>query len=132
MFASRQIEARLQSLRKESAEACRFLRARLTGRASRAYDLETFAPGLTRKARNVTKADLIEEVSRAVDLTRKESETIIHSIFDGIVKALRTGEKTEVRGFGVFHTRQRRPRIGRNPKTGAASRGRADAFLVRR
>ncbi len=67
----------------------------------------------------MTKANLIEEVSRAVDLTRKESETIIDAIFDGIVKALRRGEKTELRGFGVFRTRQRRPRIGRNPKTGA-------------
>ena len=54
-----------------------------------------------------------------MDLTRKESETIIDAIFDGIVKALRRGEKTEIRGFGTFRTRQRRPRIGRNPKTGA-------------
>jgi len=67
----------------------------------------------------VTRADLIEEVSRAVDLTRKESETIIDAIFGSIVKALRRGEKTECRGFGIFRTRQRRPRIGRNPKTGA-------------
>ena len=63
----------------------------------------------------MTKADLIEEVSRALDLTRKESDTIIDAIFDGIVKALRRGEKTELRGFGTFRTRQRRSRIGRNP-----------------
>jgi integration host factor subunit beta len=67
----------------------------------------------------VTRADLIEEVSRAVDLTRKESETIIDVIFGGIVNALRRGEKTECRGVGTFRARQRRPRIGRNPKTGA-------------
>lgn len=67
----------------------------------------------------MTRADLIEEVSRAVDLTRKESETIIDAIFGGIVKTLRKGEKTECRGFGTFRTRQRQPRIGRNPKTGA-------------
>ena len=54
-----------------------------------------------------------------MDLTRKDSETIIDAIFGGIVKALRRGEKTECRGFGVFRTRQRRPRSGRNPKTGA-------------
>jgi len=34
------------------------------------------------------------------------------------VRALRTGEKIEIRGFGSFRTRQRQPRIGRNPKTG--------------
>ena len=67
----------------------------------------------------MTRAELIAEVSRAVDLTRKESEAIIDAIFGGIVKALRRGEKTECRGFGIFRTRQRRSRIGRNPKTGA-------------
>jgi integration host factor subunit beta len=35
------------------------------------------------------------------------------------VKSLRTGDKIEIRGFGSFRTRQRQPRIGRNPKTGA-------------
>jgi integration host factor subunit beta len=67
---------------------------------------------------NMTKADLIEEVSRVVEMTRKESEVIVESIFDSIVKALRGGDKIEIRGFGSFRTRQRQPRIGRNPKTG--------------
>ena len=35
------------------------------------------------------------------------------------MKSLRTGDKIEIRGFGSFRTRQRQPRIGRNPKTGA-------------
>jgi integration host factor subunit beta len=36
-----------------------------------------------------------------------------------VVKSLRTGDKIEIRGFGSFRTRQRQPRVGRNPKTGA-------------
>ena len=68
----------------------------------------------------MTKADLIEEVSRVVEMTRKESEVIVEAFFDSIVKSLRTGDKIEIRGFGSFRTRQRQPRIGRNPKTGAA------------
>jgi integration host factor subunit beta len=40
-------------------------------------------------------------------------------IFDSIVRALRAGDKVEIRGFGSFHTRRRGARIGRNPKTGA-------------
>src|SRR6516165_9673882 len=67
----------------------------------------------------MTKADLIEEVSRVVEMTRKESEVIVEAIFDSIVRSLRTGDKIEIRGFGSFRTRQRQPRIGRNPKTGA-------------
>ncbi len=66
----------------------------------------------------MTKAELIEEVSRVVEMSRKDSEVIVETIFDSVVRALRTGEKIEIRGFGSFRTRQRQPRIGRNPKTG--------------
>ncbi len=66
----------------------------------------------------MTKADLIDEVSRIAELTRKDSETIVESIFDSVVNSLRAGDKIEIRGFGSFRTRQRKPRVGRNPKTG--------------
>src|SRR6201997_5407296 len=67
----------------------------------------------------MTKAELIEEVSRVVEMTRKDSEVIVEAIFDSVVRALRTGDKIEIRGFGSFRTRQRQPRVGRNPKTGS-------------
>ncbi len=67
----------------------------------------------------VTKADLVEEVVRVTQLPRKESEVIVETIFDSIIKALQGGDKIEIRGFGSFRTRQRRGRTGRNPKTGA-------------
>ena len=66
----------------------------------------------------MTKADLIDEVSRLAELTRKDSEVIVETIFDSVVRSLRAGDKIEIRGFGSFRTRQRNPRIGRNPKTG--------------
>src|SRR5437763_11136584 len=66
----------------------------------------------------MTKDDLIEEVSRLAELTRKDSEVIVDTIFDSIVHSLRGGDKIEIRGFGSFRTRQRKPRVGRNPKTG--------------
>src|ERR1035441_5754201 len=66
----------------------------------------------------MTKADLIEEVSRLAELTRKDSEVIVETIFDSVVRSLRVGDKIEIRGFGSFRTRQRNPRVGRNPKTG--------------
>ena len=71
------------------------------------------------KQPTLTKADLIEEVLRLTELPRKESETIVETIFDSIIAALQKGDKIEIRGFGSFRTRQRRGRIGRNPKTGA-------------
>src|SRR5271170_7522701 len=71
------------------------------------------------KERTMTKADLIEEVTRVTELPRKESEVVVETIFDSIIEALQKSDKIEIRGFGSFRTRQRRGRIGRNPKTGA-------------
>jgi integration host factor subunit beta len=67
----------------------------------------------------VTKANLVEEVIRVTGLKRNDSEELVETIFDSIVRALHSGDKIEIRGFGSFRTRQRRGRIGRNPKTGA-------------
>src|SRR6266481_6569798 len=66
----------------------------------------------------MTKADLVEEVSRVTELTRKDSEVIVDTLFESVIKALKTGDKLEVRGFGSFRVRQRNARVGRNPKTG--------------
>ena len=70
------------------------------------------------KSPTMTKADLVEEVIRITELPRKESETVVETIFESIIKALRENDKIEIRGFGSFRTRQRRGRVGRNPKTG--------------
>src|SRR5687768_2385586 len=66
----------------------------------------------------MTKAELVEEVSRVSDLTKKHSEVIVETVFQSIIDALHRGEKIELRGFGSFRLRQREPRKGRNPKTG--------------
>jgi integration host factor subunit beta len=71
------------------------------------------------KEHTMTKADLVEEVTRITELPRKESETVVETIFDSIIQALQGNDKIEIRGFGSFRTRQRRGRTGRNPKTGA-------------
>jgi integration host factor subunit beta len=66
----------------------------------------------------MTKADLVEEVARVSELTKKHSETIVNTVFDSIIQALQRDDKIELRGFGSFRIRQRRSRQGRNPKTG--------------
>src|SRR5437773_10121987 len=66
----------------------------------------------------MTKAELVDEVARVVQLTKKQAETIVNIIFDSIVDSLRTGQKIELRGFGSFRLRSRKSRTGRNPKTG--------------
>jgi integration host factor subunit beta len=66
----------------------------------------------------MTKADLVEEVAKVTELTRKDSEVIVDTLFESVIKALKAGDKLEVRGFGSFRVRQRNARVGRNPKTG--------------
>jgi integration host factor subunit beta len=66
----------------------------------------------------MTKADLVEKVTRLGDLTRRDGEVVVETIFEAVIGALKSGDKIEIRGFGSFRIRQRNPRIGRNPKTG--------------
>jgi len=66
----------------------------------------------------MTKANLIEEVSRVVEIPRREAEVVVETMLHSIVQALRAGDKVEIRGFGKFDTRQRSARTGRNPASG--------------
>ena len=68
----------------------------------------------------MTKADLIDEVAKVSNLTKKESETIVNTVFENITDALAKGDKVELRGFGSFRIRHRNARKGRNPKTGTS------------
>jgi integration host factor subunit beta len=67
----------------------------------------------------LTKAELVEEVARVTQLTKKQAEEIVNTVFTTIVDSLRAGRKIELRGFGSFRIRNRGARLGRNPKTGA-------------
>ena len=66
----------------------------------------------------MTKAELVDHVTALGDLTRRDGEVIVETLFDSIIEALKANDKVEVRGFGSFRSRQRKPRTGRNPKTG--------------
>lgn len=68
----------------------------------------------------MTKADLVEKVAAAVNLTKKETEVVVDTIFQGIAGALASNDdgKVELRGFGSFRVRRRGARQGRNPQTG--------------
>lgn len=66
----------------------------------------------------MTKVDLTERVAALGDLTRRDAEVIVETLFDAVIGALKADDKVEIRGFGSFRTRQRKPRTGRNPKTG--------------
>lgn len=66
----------------------------------------------------LTKAALVEEVARIAQVTKKQAEEIVQTVFVTIVESLRGGRKVELRGFGSFRIRNRGARIGRNPKTG--------------
>lgn len=64
------------------------------------------------------KADLINKISRDMEIPKQEAEQGVNLFFDSIKEAILRGEEIEVRGFGSFRFRQRTGRTGRNPRTG--------------
>jgi integration host factor subunit alpha len=66
----------------------------------------------------LTRADLCEAVHEEVGLSRQECASLVERTLDLIVEALEKGETVKLSGFGVFQVREKRARMGRNPKTG--------------
>ena len=67
----------------------------------------------------VTKSELIEEVARqAPDISKRDIEIVVNTIFDSMTEALVRHDRIEIRGFGSFIAKPRRAREGRNPRTG--------------
>ena len=66
------------------------------------------------------KSDLIEKISLSTRMRHADVERVISTVFNEISDALANGNRVELRGFGIFSTRDRKPRNARNPKTGAA------------
>ncbi len=66
----------------------------------------------------MTKADLVDEVVSVSKLSKLHAEVVVLTVFECITEALHDDDKIELRGFGSFRVRRRRPRQGRNPKTG--------------
>jgi len=64
------------------------------------------------------KADLINKLSKEMDISKQEAEAGVNLFFQTIKEALQNGEEIELRGFGSFRFRQRGARAGRNPRTG--------------
>jgi integration host factor subunit beta len=67
----------------------------------------------------MTKADFTKEIARALEIPLKEARAMLEIILDSMVRALRKGERIELRGFGSLSTHVRAARRGRNPLTGA-------------
>lgn len=66
----------------------------------------------------MTKAELIDAVAKKAGLTKKESAQAVDAIVESIAEALKKGDKVTLVGFGTFSVTKRKPRKGRNPKTG--------------
>ncbi|MCE2391210.1 MAG: integration host factor subunit beta [Proteobacteria bacterium] len=67
----------------------------------------------------MTKSELIERVALlAPHISKKDTETVVNTVFESLVSSLKSGERIEIRGFGSFQVKLREAREGRNPKTG--------------
>ena len=66
----------------------------------------------------MTKADIVEKASEAVDMPKRKGEVVVNTVLRCIVDALARGERVDLRGFGSFRVSSRDERQGRNPRTG--------------
>ncbi len=66
----------------------------------------------------MTKADLINVLIQEMGMSKKNAEVVVNTFLGSMIESLRNGKGIELRGFGSFRIRERKPRIGRNPQTG--------------
>jgi integration host factor subunit beta len=66
----------------------------------------------------MNKSDLIQELSKQIDIPLQEASNIINTILQTMIQSLVDGENIEIRGFGSFSVRHYESYTGRNPKTG--------------
>ncbi len=66
----------------------------------------------------MNKTDLVARVASKANMTKKDVEKVLNTLFATIEEALRDGSKVQLVGFGTFEVRERQARKGRNPQTG--------------
>ena len=71
-----------------------------------------------RSMNTLTRADLAEALNRRLGFSRSEALSMVEGILEHMSKALEDGENVKISGFGTFLLRDKKQRIGRNPKTG--------------
>jgi nucleoid DNA-binding protein len=64
------------------------------------------------------KRDIINKISQAMGIKQVVVKEVVHKTLDIIINSLKNGERIELRNFGVFYTKKRKKRMGRNPRTG--------------
>ncbi|MDR2698049.1 MAG: integration host factor subunit beta [Holophagales bacterium] len=69
-------------------------------------------------AGTLTKADLSKHLMDKLELSKKDADILVNAFFKSLISALRSGEGVELRGFGSFRLRERKSRMGRNPRSG--------------
>lgn len=62
--------------------------------------------------------DIVNQVSRAADISKVKSERAVDAVLEAMRVSMQRGERIELRGFGVFQVRPRKRGVGRNPRTG--------------
>lgn len=68
----------------------------------------------------MNKAQLIEKIAKATDMTKADTERFLDTTLDTIKKSVKKGDEVKLVGFGTFAKQKRKARTGRNPQTGKA------------
>ena len=67
---------------------------------------------------DMIKADIVDRIAREAGIPKVQAERAVARVIDAVKETLARGERIELRGFGVFEVKRRKPGVGRNPRTG--------------
>ncbi|MFA6142349.1 MAG: HU family DNA-binding protein [Candidatus Omnitrophota bacterium] len=67
----------------------------------------------------MTKKDIVLKIAEETNIKQVNVKKVVQRTLDQITSALSGGKTVELRNFGVFKVKSRKPRMGRNPRTGA-------------
>ena len=73
---------------------------------------------MMRSVGTLTRADLADTINRKLGFSRAESLDLVEAILRHMCQAMSNGENVKISGFGTFVLRDKKERVGRNPKTG--------------
>lgn len=65
----------------------------------------------------MNKTELIAAAAERSGISKKDAERVLNATIDSITASLASGEKVQISGFGIFETKDREARVGRNPHT---------------
>mgnify|MGYP000543122011 FL=1 len=66
----------------------------------------------------MNKTELVAAVAEKAEISKKDADSAVNAVIESIIEAVASKDKVQIVGFGTFEARERKEKIGKNPRTG--------------